>query len=144
MSVRHHKASQQLLMVCRNKLGSRRRVEEAGDNFWEAHPFLSQLRSLKALLSQCCCGISVDCSCSQASLSPDLLSAQLSAPPVKPSNHLPWLLLLFLSAGCLPSHPLYPSLAASKGRVPLQQDSSTWTSPAPRQQLLWHWFGPRC
>lgn len=42
VTVRHHKGSEQLMMVHSNKLGSRRQVEEAGDDVWKAnHFFLS-------------------------------------------------------------------------------------------------------
>jgi len=75
-------------------MGSRRQAKEAGDNVLETYHFfpfcnlLKQLMSLQAVLFQCCCGIPVICSCSQAALSANLrlLSDQESTWPIKPSS----------------------------------------------------------
>lgn len=86
VTVRHHKGSELLMIVYSNELGSRRQVEEARDDIWKANHFFSSSDNLGPLKAKCCCGIPMGCSCSQASLSTELLSAQRSAPSVKPSS----------------------------------------------------------
>lgn len=97
VSVRHNKASQQQMMHYSKKCYGEL---EAGGGGWrcvmclEAHHFFPfynlfrQLRSLQALLFQCCCAIPMICSSSLAALLAELslLSDQQSAWPIKPSS----------------------------------------------------------